>query len=55
MSDLQRLDKVLHFIMETFAKTVHAPHYTEIARELGVHPEEGKGLLHALMETGTAM
>lgn len=55
MPDLQRLDKVFHFIMETFVKTGHAPHYTEIATELGVHPEEGKRLLHELMETGTAM
>jgi len=55
MSDLQRLDRVFHFIMETFVKTGHAPHYTEIARELGEHPEEAKALLHELMQTGTAM
>lgn len=55
MPDLQRLDRVFHFIMETFVKTGHAPHYTEIAKELSVHPEEGKRILHKLMGTGTVM
>ena len=50
MADTQQLDRTYHFIMETFVKRGHAPHFTEIAREFSVHPEEGKRLLHELMD-----
>lgn len=47
-SDLGTLDKTFHCIMKTFVETGHAPHYTEIAKELGVSPEEGRQALHDL-------
>ena len=52
MADIQQLDRTYHFIMEYFVKKGHAPHFTEIAREFSVHPEDGKRLLHELMGTG---
>ena len=55
MPNTQQLDKIYHFIMETFVATGHAPHYTDIAKEFGVNPEEGKKLLQELMGTGMAM
>lgn len=40
------LDQVYHFIMETFVKRGHAPHYTDLAREFSLNPDEGNRLLH---------
>ncbi len=51
MNDIQRLDQTFHFIMETFVKRGDAPHYTEIARKFAVHPDEGKKILHDLVNT----
>ncbi len=51
MADAQQLDRTYHFIQETFVKQGNAPHYTEIASEFSVSPEEGKTLLHELMAT----
>jgi hypothetical protein len=51
MNDTQQLDQAFHFIMETFVKRGDAPHYTEIAKQFGVHPEEGKRILHDLINT----
>ena len=42
------LDKTFHFIMKRMVETGQAPHYTEIARELGVSMEEGRQTLHEL-------
>ena len=42
MSDPTQLDKVFHIIMKRMVATGQAPHYTEIAAELGVSPEEGR-------------
>lgn len=55
MPNLQQLDKTYHFIMETFVATGRAPHYTEVAQEFGVAPENGKKLLCDLMGCGMAM
>lgn len=52
MTPSNTMDRIFHFIMETFVSRGIAPHYTEIANELGVAPEEGKKLLHELMNTG---
>jgi hypothetical protein len=52
MADTKMLDQTFHFIMETFIKRGNAPHYTEIARKFGINPEEGKRLLHDLINTG---
>lgn len=55
MADKEQLDHAYHFVMETFVERGHAPHYTEIAGRFGVRPDEGKRLLHDLMNTGMAM
>jgi len=52
MNEKQRLDRTYHFIMEYFIKNGNAPHFTEIAREFGVEPDEGRKFLHELMSTG---
>ena len=51
MVDPRQLDKTYHFILESFIERGFAPHYTDIAREFRVPPEEGKRLLHDLMNT----
>jgi len=43
------LDKTFHFILRRMKETGQAPHYTEIAAELGVTPEEGRKTLHDLL------
>ncbi len=52
MTDMQILDQTFHFIMETFIERGNAPHYTEIAKHLGVNPDKGKEALHDLIKTG---
>ena len=52
MSDLEVLDKTHHFILKRIVDTGQAPHYTEIAVELGVSPEEGRKTMHVLFESG---
>lgn len=52
MADVQELDRIYHFILETFVQRGQAPHFTEIAWALAVSPEEGRWLLHELMATG---
>ena len=37
MHAMDDLDRAHHFIMKTFVDTGHAPHYTDIAKEFGVH------------------
>ena len=48
MNDPTILDKTFHFILKRMIETGRAPHYTEIAAELGVSPEEGRKTLHEL-------
>ncbi|MCP4134939.1 MAG: hypothetical protein GY754_28450 [bacterium] len=52
MQNVHELDQTFHFIMETFVNRGDAPHYTEIANKFGVKPDEGKRLLHDLINTG---
>lgn len=52
MSDAEKLDQVFHIIIKQMVKTGQAPHYTEIAAELGVHVEEGRKALHELFRAG---
>jgi len=52
MPDKEQLDRIFHFIMETFIERGNAPHFTEIALEFGMKPDEGKALLHDLFSTG---
>ena len=50
MADLVTLDQSYRFIMGTLLETGRAPHYTELAADLGVSMEEGRMVLHELME-----
>jgi len=52
MSDAEKLDQVFHIIIKQMVKTGQAPHYTEIAAELGVSVEEGRKALHELFRAG---
>jgi hypothetical protein len=52
MTDLAILDKTFHTIMKQMVETGIAPHYTEIAAELGVTPAEGKKILQDLFAAG---
>ena len=40
--------------MQRMVKTSQAPHYTEIAAELGVSPEDRRRTLHKLFSSGVA-
>ena len=51
MSDTPVLDKTFHFILKRMVDTGQAPHYTEIAAELGVAPEVGRKNMHTLFES----
>jgi hypothetical protein len=52
MSDTNVLDKTHHFVLKKMVDTGQAPHYTEIAADLGVSPEEGRKTMHQLFESG---
>jgi hypothetical protein len=48
MNDSSRLDKAFHIIMKRMVETGQAPHYTELAAELGITPREGRNALQEL-------
>lgn len=50
MADLKLLDRVFHLIIRRFIATGQAPYYTELAKDLGLSMEEGRKLLHELLE-----
>lgn len=50
MSDLETLDRTYDAIMKGFVATGHAPHYTELATELGVPLEQARSLVHEIVE-----
>ncbi|MFC1883733.1 hypothetical protein ACFL2O_03085 [Thermodesulfobacteriota bacterium] len=52
MNDLKELDRTYAIIMKRMVDTGQAPHYTEIAKEVGVPPEEGRKRLHDLFSAG---
>lgn len=49
MSEPTLLDRTFHVIMKRMVETGQAPHYTDIATELGVSMEEGRQALHSLV------
>jgi hypothetical protein len=49
--DRHELDRAFHAIMETFVDTGRAPHFTDLAKQLGLTPDEGKALLHRVIDT----
>jgi len=48
MTEPTRKDRTFSIIMNKLVETGRAPHYTEIAAELKVSPEEGRQALHDL-------
>jgi hypothetical protein len=52
MADIALLDRAFFNIMQRFTKTGQAPHYTELAKDLGITMEEGRQLVHDLMKAG---
>lgn len=52
MNDQSMLDKTYNIIMKTMVETGQAPHYTDLAQELGVSMEEGRQALHDLFNAG---
>jgi hypothetical protein len=51
MEGKEALDRTYHYITETFVARGYAPHYTELAKKFNVNPDEGKKLLHDLIDT----
>jgi hypothetical protein len=47
-TDLVRLDRAFATVIDRFVRTGQAPHYTELARDLGLTVEEGRDLVHEL-------
>ena len=54
MTELAMLDRAFYAIMQRFIDTGQAPHYTELANELGLSVEEGRQVLHDMMASGVA-
>ena len=52
MSEPTKLDNAYNFIMRRMVETGQAPHYTEMAADMGVSPEEGRQTLHELFSAG---
>ncbi|MBI5115762.1 hypothetical protein HZA56_04770 [Candidatus Poribacteria bacterium] len=52
MNESSMLDKTFNIIMRRMVQTGQAPHYTEIAKELGVSMVDGKQALHDLINSG---
>ncbi len=52
MNEPTLADRTFHIIMRRMVETGQAPHFTEIAADLGVSMEEGRQALHALIDIG---
>lgn len=52
MADLVMLDRAYHHVMQRIVHTGQAPHYTELATDLGLAMEAGKLLLYELIDSG---
>ena len=52
MSDPTMLDRTFAIIMKGMVETGQAPHYTEIAGELGLSTEEGRKAMRDLFAAG---
>ena len=48
MADPTLLDRTFSVIMSRMVETGQAPHFAEIAADLGVSPSEGRAALHEL-------
>jgi len=54
MNDPILLDKTFNIIMKRMVESGQAPHYNEIAAELGLSMEEGRKALHDLFSAGVS-
>jgi len=52
MSEASTLDRTFQVIMKRMVATGQAPHYTELAAELGVAVEEGRKAVRDLFSAG---
>lgn len=52
MTDVETLDRAFAAIMSGFIKTGQAPHYVELANELGLTPEAGRVAIHDIFAAG---
>jgi len=52
MGEPTKLDRAFNIIMRKMVDTGQAPHYTDLAAEMGVSPEEGRQTLHELFAAG---
>ena len=52
MADVKTLDKAFHNTMQHFISNGRAPHYTEFASAMGLSVEDGRQLLHELVDSG---
>ena len=52
MADIVLLDRAFLFIMETFKRTGHAPHYTDLAVQLECAPREARIIVREVMASG---
>jgi hypothetical protein len=50
MADPALMDRAFQRIMRGLVATGNAPHYLEVAKALGLSAEEGRGLLHDVMQ-----
>lgn len=48
MKEPGKMDRIFHIIMKRLVETGQAPHFTELAAELGMPAEEGRKAVHAL-------
>ena len=48
MADAETLDKAYQIIITRLVETGQAPHYTELAAEMGCATEEGRQIVHDL-------
>jgi len=54
MTDKSMLNKAFQVIMQQMITTGQAPHYVELAQELGLPPEEGRQTQQDLFSAGIA-
>ena len=52
MNEQNLMDRVFNIILTKMVETGQAPHYTELATDLGVSMEEGRKALHELFSMG---
>ena len=52
MADLRQLDRAYAAVNRRFIESGRGPHYTELAEEFELTPDEGRELLHELMNAG---